>query len=477
MLSLVDSTAPSVQIGDILASKYRVERVLGQGGMGVVVAARHEQLGFPVALKFMLPAALHNEAAKERFLREARAAGRLRGEHVARVMDFGTLDNGAPYIVMEFLEGTDLQGVLAQAGRLAPHEAVEYVLQACKAMDEAHGQGIVHRDLKPQNLFLTRRPDGTPLVKVLDFGISKVVEGEQALSMTSTSAIMGSPLYMAPEQIRSAKNVDARSDIYSLGVILYQLMSGALPVEAETLGELFERVFTQSIPPLGARVPEVAPDLEAVVMRCLAKDPAGRFPSIAQLAAALRPFTDARLSQSGFRGEAMAASQPPMGPSPAQSPSTTLAHAAAVSDWHRQRGTGGRGLPAAARWGAIAAVAVVLVAGGGLAVRARSLRAASSSAPAVSTAGSPASPSAPSPPSAAVAVAMPTVSASDAPPAASSASIAASVEAAPSTPPPTHRIAASSARPVAPAASAMPSSKPRWTGKPGTSADPFNTPE
>jgi serine/threonine-protein kinase len=258
--------------------------------MGVVVAARHEQLGFAVALKFMLPAALNDPSMKERFLREARAAGSLRSEHVARVTDFGTLDNGAPYIVMEFLQGNDLQEVVTRSGVLPPHEAVQYVMQACKGMEEAHALGIVHRDLKPQNLFLTHRPDGTPLVKVLDFGISKLGGQEHSLSVTSTSAMMGSPLYMAPEQMRSSKNVDARADIYSLGVILYQLVTGQVPNPADTLGELFERVFTRPTPPPRLHRPELAPELEDVIMRCLAKTPEGRFQNVGQLVSALAPF-------------------------------------------------------------------------------------------------------------------------------------------------------------------------------------------
>jgi serine/threonine protein kinase len=284
---VVPDPLPPVQIGDVLASKYLVERVLGQGGMGQVVAARHQQLGFLVALKLMLPRALRHEGAQERFLREARAAGGLRGEHVARVTDFGVLPDGTPYIVMEYLEGSDLMAVLAARGKLPPAEAVQYVLQACKAMDEAHRQGIVHRDIKPQNLFLTTRPDGSPLVKVLDFGISKLVSADAPPSMTLSAMVMGSPLYMSPEQLRSAKKVDARTDIYALGVILYQLMSGRLPIEAETFGELAERVFGGQVVPLRSRAPQVSAPLEAIVMRCLEKNADDRFPSIRELASAL----------------------------------------------------------------------------------------------------------------------------------------------------------------------------------------------
>jgi predicted Ser/Thr protein kinase len=289
------SSPLSIHVGDVIASKYSVERVLGQGAMGVVVAARHQQLGFPVALKFMLPGAVGDEARRERFLREARAVGSLRGENIARVSDFGVRETGEPYIVMEFLEGRDLFAVLAERGPLPPAEAVEYVLQACKGIDEAHRQGLVHRDLKPQNLFLTRRPDGTPLVKVLDFGVAKVLV-DTLPSQTKTSALMGSPLYMSPEQLRSSKDVDARTDIYALGVVLYQLVSGATPFDASTLGEVAEKIQRGDFPPLRARAPRASAQLEAVVSRCMASDRNARFASATELMAALASTAEGPMS-------------------------------------------------------------------------------------------------------------------------------------------------------------------------------------
>src|SRR5689334_2926653 len=193
-------TAP-VQPGEVLAGKYRVERILGMGGMGVVVSAWHLQLEERVALKFMLPDALENQEAVSRFSREARAAVKIKGEHVARVSDVGKLENGSPYMVMEFLEGIDLSKALERYGVCQLPDAVDYVLQACEAIAEAHSQGIVHRDLKPANLFLTRRPDGTPMIKVLDFGISKMSSGGVD-NLTRTTATMGSALYMSPEQMQ-----------------------------------------------------------------------------------------------------------------------------------------------------------------------------------------------------------------------------------------------------------------------------------
>jgi hypothetical protein len=277
--------------GQILANKYRVERVLGRGGMGVVVAARHLKLGERVALKFLLPEALGNLEAVARFEREARAAARIKSEHVARVSDVGTLDGGAPYIVMEYLEGLDLARWLVQRGPLPVEQAVEFVLQAGEAVAEAHTLGIVHRDLKPANLFIVERPDGALDAKVLDFGISKTSEfGSSASGMTKTSTSMGSPLYMSPEQLQSAKDVDLRGDIWALGVVLYELVSGRTPFPGETMAALVLRVI--SAPP--APLMEAPPGFEAVVFKCLEKDRAARYQTLAELAVALQEFAPRR---------------------------------------------------------------------------------------------------------------------------------------------------------------------------------------
>ncbi|HEY3664483.1 MAG TPA: serine/threonine-protein kinase, partial [Polyangiaceae bacterium] len=212
-----------VREGDVLAGKFRIERVLGQGAMGVVVAATHIQLDERVALKFLLPEALANADAVARFAREARAAVKIKSEHVVRVSDVGTLESGSPYMVMEYLQGQDLSEWMTNHGTLNVSDAVEFLLQACEALAEAHALGIVHRDLKPANLFVTARRDGTPCIKVLDFGISKFTAPGSNLNMTKTSTIMGSPLYMSPEQLSSTRTVDARTDIWALGVILFEL--------------------------------------------------------------------------------------------------------------------------------------------------------------------------------------------------------------------------------------------------------------
>jgi eukaryotic-like serine/threonine-protein kinase len=284
--------AAGVREGEILAGKYRVEKVLGVGGMGVVVAAHHVQLDEKVAVKFLLPAIAEHPDAVRRFLREARAAVKIKSEHVARVFDVGTLENGAPYFVMEHLEGGDLSAWLQQRGAMPVEQAVEFVIQACVAVADAHALGIVHRDLKPANLFCVRRSDGLLSIKVLDFGISKMTTpaDEAGLSMTSTGSKMGSPYYMSPEQMRSSKTVDAGTDIWALGVILYELMTGAVPFKGESITDLAVVVTTQDPRPPRELRPEIPLDLESAVLRCLRKQRQHRYRHVGELALAILPF-------------------------------------------------------------------------------------------------------------------------------------------------------------------------------------------
>ncbi|MDB4945734.1 MAG: serine/threonine protein kinase [Labilithrix sp.] len=279
--------------GDLIAGKYRVDAVIGTGGMGVVLGAEDTSLGRKVAIKFLAPQKADREGAVARFLREARAAASIQSEHVVRIHEVGAQPNGASYIVMEHLVGSDLAVMLQARGPLAVDEAVDHVLQACEAIGEAHGRGIVHRDLKPQNLFLTRRPDGSPIVKVLDFGISKAIDA-QSPNLTATDMIMGTPLYMSPEQVRSLKSVDHRSDIWSLGAILFELLTQSPIYDAATASALCAAIAVDPPIPLRARRPDAPAELEAVILRCLQKDPAGRYADVAALAQALAPFASAR---------------------------------------------------------------------------------------------------------------------------------------------------------------------------------------
>lgn len=286
-------TAP-VQVGDVIAGKYEIERVVATGGMGVIVAARHCHLDQRFAIKFMLTELLTAPVkpdAVDRFVREGRAAVRLRGENVARVVDVDTLEDGTPYMVMEYLEGRDLSEHLAKHGVLPLSEAVDYVLQACVAMAEAHRSGIIHRDLKPENLFLTRRPDGSPLIKVLDFGISKLFSGENDARRTQTAVVMGSPAYMPPEQVRSSKDVDPRSDVWSLGVILYECTSGQRPFDIDgSTAALLAQVLYEEPRPLIESASYLPQAYCQVVDRCLQKEPADRYQTVGELASALAPF-------------------------------------------------------------------------------------------------------------------------------------------------------------------------------------------
>ncbi|MFO0612713.1 MAG: protein kinase [Polyangiaceae bacterium] len=272
--------------GDMVADKYRVERVLGAGAMGVVVAAMHVDLRERRALKVMNPEMVADADAVERFLREARAVSVLRTPFVARVFDTGRLASGVPYTVMEYLEGKDLKAVLAERERLPLEEACHYFLQICQAVGDAHALGIVHRDLKPANVMLTRGADGAPMVKVLDFGIAKFLK-QGDVELTGTMAMLGSPLYMSPEQMRSSSTVDARTDVWALGAILYRMLGGRVPFPGESTPEICAAVIAETPTPLSTLAPNVPRRVEAVVMRCLEKPADARFRTVGELANAL----------------------------------------------------------------------------------------------------------------------------------------------------------------------------------------------
>jgi hypothetical protein len=362
--------------GEIIAAKYEVVRVLGEGGMGVVILARHVQLGHEVAIKFMHGLARPDPTAIERFLREARAVVALSSEHVARVVDVGTLESGAPYMVMEYLAGRDFGEVLQKGGAMAIPDAVDSLLQACDAIAEAHALGIVHRDLKPSNLFVTTRRDGTRLVKVLDFGISKsteLVSGAAGNALTSSGTVMGSPGYMSPEQVRSTKSVDVRSDVWSLGVILYEFLTGVSPFVGDTIGETFARILSEPPAALRRRRPDVPATLEALIFRCLERDLGRRMPSVVELARQLVPFGSREAAITAERILRMAAPRPPTGSETVLAPGadgTAVPQRAETAPAWLQSGSAAHvaGRTRMQAW-VVAAVAVVLVAAGVLGLR------------------------------------------------------------------------------------------------------------
>jgi eukaryotic-like serine/threonine-protein kinase len=319
--------------GTEVAGRYRVVRLLGAGGMGTVVEATHLQLAQRVAIKFLLPELCSQRDAVTRFLREARAAVQIESEHVARVMDVGTSEEGVPFLVMEYLEGMDLAQLLHQQKRLPIAQAVSLIVQAADAIAEAHVLGVIHRDLKPSNLFLAARRDGTHILKVLDFGISKAVAESTTggfATRTATATVMGSPHYMSPEQVRSSKSVDPRADIWSLGVILHELLAGEPPFRGESLPGVLASIVADAPASLRKARPDVPSALEAVVACCLQKDREARFASIPELARALAPLTPVEAHAALARVQSFAKVElrtqsltPPAavaGPAPAHSP-------------------------------------------------------------------------------------------------------------------------------------------------------------
>jgi len=331
------------QTGDIIDGKYVLDALIGKGGMGAVYQARHMKLGHKVAIKVMLADAANQEAA-HRFVNEGRAAANIQNEHVVRVSDVDE-EHGYAYMVLELLEGEDLAQVLDREKRLAPHVAVGYVLQALDGVKQAHAQGIVHRDLKPSNLFLARRGDSGVVVKVLDFGISKANQsslGQTPGALTSTKAMLGSPLYMSPEQLRSSKNVDARADIWAMGIIMFELITGSLPFMGENLGELFAAILENDAPLLRLRAPDVSAGLEAVVARCLQRKPENRFQSVADLERELVVFSSAMAAM----GSGAAIMNPGQPSTVAMMMSPMAGYSASASSASQDRsGSGGYGAP------------------------------------------------------------------------------------------------------------------------------------
>jgi serine/threonine protein kinase len=278
------------KVGDLIAGKYRLEKVAGEGGMGIVYAAQHLILRQRVAVKVLLPDAATSELVVERFAREAQAAARIQSEHVARVMDAGSTDTGAPFLVMEYLEGCDLEELLSVEGPLPLSDVVDYLMQSLEALAHAHAVGLVHRDIKPANLFLACRPDGGNVIKMLDFGISKAMVSRPEEKVLTGQAVLGSPVYMSPEQLRNAKDIDARADIWSLGVVAYELLAGKPPFDGDGVGEIFAAILEKDPQPVHTVNWRLPPEISEVIAKCLQRKPEDRWTDAAALARALKPF-------------------------------------------------------------------------------------------------------------------------------------------------------------------------------------------
>ena len=289
----LSESALGVEIGSVIAGKYRVERVIGRGGMGVVVAASQPELARTVAIKLIRSDSIDDRSAIARLLREAKAAASIQSEHVARVLDVGTLDTGGPFIVMEYLDGSDLQTQLDREGPMRPADAVDFLLQACEAIAEAHRNGIVHRDLKPANLFVARLPGGRACVKVVDFGISKTIGRDTGEPLTQPASVVGSLYHMAPEQMRGAA-VDARTDVWALGLLLYEMLTGRKPFGNQSWPAVAAQVLSDAGPLLAASMDGVSEDLQAVIHKCLTRSPQQRYGTVAELAVALSRFGSRR---------------------------------------------------------------------------------------------------------------------------------------------------------------------------------------
>jgi len=284
------------QPGEILSGRYRIEREIATGGMGVVMAAQDLQSGTTVAIKILKPEVCRELDSVARFVREARITASLSNEHIAHVHDVGTLRTGEPFMVLEYLEGQDLGDIVDTHGALPTKDAVDFTMQTLEALAEAHSVGIIHRDIKPPNLFVASQPDGTFSIKVLDFGISKGLglDGRADGAITKTSQLVGSPGYMSPEQLHNPREVDPRTDIWSVGVVLDELLTSERLFEGETMGQTMANILSRPIRPVRTRRPDVHEGLERIIMGCLERDVTRRFKDVGQLADALCQFASPR---------------------------------------------------------------------------------------------------------------------------------------------------------------------------------------
>ena len=286
--------------GAIVAGKYRLDAVVGEGGMGAVWSATHTGLGQAVAIKFISREFVTSPEALRRFDAEAKAAAQLRSRHVVQVFDNGTLEDGTPYIAMELLRGENVYARVHRAGPVPLPEALEILSQCCKALGRAHAAGIVHRDIKPDNIFLAQTEEEGILVKILDFGIAKFATAPNDHSSTRTGAVLGTPLYMSPEQARGLKTIDYRTDLYSLGLVAYTMFTGNLAFSSESFGDLLLQICTAPLPSLCANAPWLPGPMEPWFQRACAREPLNRFGSAQEFADALRAACDGTVRASAL---------------------------------------------------------------------------------------------------------------------------------------------------------------------------------